>query len=535
MIFLLLACVTEPEGDGLVLLSPREQLIRLSVELRGIHPTEVELLAIETDPDLYTPYADRYLADPRFSERLRELFNQRWFTRTGDSYFDAEEADIIVDEAALARSVGEEPLRLLSYVLEQELPYSEVVTAPYTMADPLLATFWGLDRQSDDAGWVPATYRDGRPHAGVLTMNTTWQRYPSMGGNANRHRANAVSKTLLCDDYLSRPIVLNRAQVDQLTVDPEEAISTNVACQSCHSTLDPLAAHFFGFFHEEQPDGLREATLYRPENEQGWRAYAGKSPAWYGVPTAGLEELGQRVASDPRYYDCAVKTVVEGVMQRSSLPEDWTQLQGYRSQFEESGWRLRPLVRSVVLSRSFRAVDAEDPELLATLTPVRTASPAQLSSMIEDITGFRWEFGGEDALNAQGEGLPVLLGGVDGRSVTAPGRNPSVGTALGLERLAQAAAHAVAVADLDPTRTGEARLLKYVSIGTTPESDPKAFEAQIRYLYLRVTGLPLAENASEPAALTTLWKQIYAVEGSSTRAWAAVLSAVLRDPRLLFY
>jgi len=45
-------------------------------------------------------------------------------------------------------------------------------------------------------------------------------RYPSMGGNANRHRANAVSRTLLCDDYLARPIVLNRPAVDPLSLSP---------------------------------------------------------------------------------------------------------------------------------------------------------------------------------------------------------------------------------------------------------------------------------------------------------------------------
>ncbi len=531
----LLACAPEPEGDGLTLLSPREQLIRVSVELRGVHPSEEELLAIEADPSLYSAFAERYLADPRVSERIREIFDTRWWTRTGDTYFDAEEAGVSVREADLARSVGDEPLRLLSYVFDQELPYSELVTASYTMADPLLATFWDLDRQSEEPGWVPATYRDGRPHAGLLTMSTIWQRYPSMGGNANRHRANAVSKMLLCDDYLSRPIVLNRAQVDQLTVDPEQAISTNVACQSCHSSLDPLSAHFFGFFHEEQPDGLRAATLYLPEAEQGWRSYSGRSPGYYGVPTSGLEELGQRIAQDPRYYDCAVRTVFEGVLQRPVLPEDWTILQEHRAVFEDADWRLRPVLRSVVLSRQFLAVDAEDPAVAARLTPVRTTSPAQLSAIVEDITGFTWTFDGDDALRAQGAGLPVLMGGIDGRSVTAPGRNPSVGTALGLERFAQAAAHAVAVADLDPARTTDARLLKYVTSETTPESDPKAFEGQIRYLYLRITGIPLGEDAPEPAALTALWKQVYAVEGSSTRAWAGVLSAVLRDPRVLFY
>jgi hypothetical protein len=134
----LLACAPEPEGDGLTLLSPREQLIRVSVELRGVHPSEEELLAIEADPTLYTAFAERYLADPRVSERIREIFDTRWWTRTGDTYFDAEEAGVSVREADLARSVGDEPLRLLSYVFDQELPYSELVTASYTMADPLL-------------------------------------------------------------------------------------------------------------------------------------------------------------------------------------------------------------------------------------------------------------------------------------------------------------------------------------------------------------------------------------------------------------
>ena len=241
------------------------------------------------------------------------------------------------------------------------------------------------------------------------------------------------------------------------------------------------------------------------------------------------------MAADPRYYDCAVRTVFEGILQRPTTPEDWTMLQEHRAVFADAGWRLRPLLRSVVLSRQFLAVDAVDPAVAATLTPVRTTSPAQLSAIVEDITGFRWDFDSEDALQAQGAGLPVLMGGIDGRSVTAAGRNPSVGTSLGLERFAQAAAQAVAVADLDPARTTEARLLKYVTAETTPESDPKAFEGQIRYLYLRITGIPLGEDAPEPAALTTLWKQVYAVEGSSTRAWAGVLSAVLRDPRVLFY
>lgn len=536
MILLLLACAPEaPPEDGLQLLSAREQLIRASVDLRGIHPSEEELSAIDAHPELYEGFVDRYLDDPRFEGRLREVWDLRWLTRTGQSYFDAGDAGISVDPVVLSEAVGEEPLQLLSYAYNQDLPYSYVVTADHTMANPLLASFYGLSRNGEGEGWLPANYQDGRPMAGVLSMATTWLRYPSMGGNANRHRANAVSKMFLCDDYLSRPIVLNRAQVDQLTVDPEDAIATNAACQSCHSTLDPLAAHFYGFYHVDAPENLQDALLYLPENEEGWRGYANKSPGYYGTPTSSLEELGQRITEDPRFYDCAVKTAFQGFTQRNPSDADWTEIAGYRSTFEESGWRLRPLVRALVTARSYRAKDAHDAALAARLATVRTVSPEQLSSIIADITGYTWNFGGNDGLKDRSNGLPVLLGGVDGLNVTIPGRDPSVGAAFAQERLAQAAAWAVVQHDLDPARTEDARLLRYVSIDDTPEADAAAFDTQIRYLYLRITGIPLEDNATEPAELTALWKQIYAVEGSKERSWAGIVSAVLRDPRVLFY
>ena len=113
---------------------------------------------------------------------------------------------------------------------------------------------------------------------------------------------------LLCDDYLARPVILSRAAVDQLTVDPESAINENDACQSCHSTLDPLASHFFGFFKEDEDD---YSVDYQPEREEVWREYSGKAPAYYGVPTANMEEMAQLIAEDSRFVDCAVQTVFE--------------------------------------------------------------------------------------------------------------------------------------------------------------------------------------------------------------------------------
>jgi hypothetical protein len=494
-----------------------------------VHPTPAELEAIQADPSLYEDFADRWLDDPRLLPRMREVFNQRYLTVTGATYGHAYPG---ASGAQVAAAVAEEPLRLIERIIDQDLPYSEVVTADYTMANSLLAAMWDLDR-ADGSEWAPARYTDGRVHAGVLSMSSVWLRYPSMGGNANRHRANALSKMLLCDDYLSRPIVLNRAAVDQLTVDPETAISTNDTCQSCHSTLDPLSAHFFGFFYYEDDDG--DASMYRPENEPAWMEYAGDAPAYYGVPTASMAELGQRITEDPRFVDCAVTTVWEGLTQRRLTDADWEEIQRHRAVFEDSGLTVKPLVKSVVMSREYRAAEIADEALAERLPTVRMASPAQLESIVMDLTGYRWTFGGLPGLSNHGMGLPVLTGGVDGINVTQRGYEASVGGVFVQERLAWSAAWSVASHDLDPGRTDEAILLAYVKRDDSPDTAAAAFDAQIRALYERVTGIPLPIDATEPADLMVLWRQLHSVEGSSEAAWAGVLSAVLRDPLVLHY
>lgn len=541
LLFLAGACVTEEATDPTVeLLDARGQLIRLSMDLRGIHPTEVELWAFENAPEpeiMYNSYADAWIEDPRFIGRLKEIFNERYLLRTGEVYFDTDEVPGLsgIDDRRMADIIANEAFALLEYVVLNDLPYSYMVTAPHTMANPELALYWGIDYPDDaEGGWVPAEYLDGRPHAGMLTMSTTWQRYPSMGGNANRHRANAISKMFLCDDYLSRPIVLNRAAVDQLTVDPENAISQNTGCQSCHASLDPIASNFFGFFNYDAEEGI-ESTYYRPELEEDWRYYSGKEPGYYGRPTGNIPEFAHELATDDRFADCAVRTVWEGLTQRTLADGDWSTISAHGSVFQSSDLNLKELVLSMVKSNEYKALSAYDPQLAERLVGAKLASPEQLSSLLQDLTGYTWYFDGRDGLRNQSLGLPTLAGGIDSLFVTQRSYIPTVGMVFIQERLAQAAAWYVAEHDLNPERETEAQLLRYVTVEDTPESNPEAFEEQIRYLYLSITGRPLAPEATEPAELIEVWKGLYSVEASPTLAWAGVLSAVLRDPRVIFY
>ena len=278
-----------------------------------------------------------------------------------------------------------------------------------------------------------------------------------------------------------------------------------------------------------------DTTVYRPEREEGWRMYSGKEPAYFGVPTANIVELGALIAEDERFVDCAVKTVMEGLGQRLIDERDWSEMQSHREVFVESQQSIRYLVRSVVMSDTYKTKTFETDELADRIPTVKVVNPYQLSSIIEDITGFQWKFNGIDALTNTGMGIPVLLGGLDGDTVTKRNYTPSVGMVFVQERLAQAAGWQVASDDLDPNRTGEATLLHYVTQEDTPETNPEAFKAQIEYLYLRITGIPLAEDSTDAAELMVLWNQLHSIKASPTQAWAGVVSAVLRDPAIITY
>lgn len=538
--------VDEVAEDGLKLLSPRRQLIRLSVDLRGAHPSAAELDFIEQYPDAYGDFVDRYLEDPRFVKRMTEIWNRSVRTRTGDTFFDPADAGLgMVPDEVVADSVGEEPLALIAHVVANDLPFSEVVTADYTMADPIVAAMWDLDYPEGKTGWQQVRYNDGRPHAGVLTSTTLWTRYPSAGVNANRHRANTISRIFMCDDYLARPVSFSRTQIDTLTSgDPEEVIQTTQACQSCHSTLDPFAAHFFGFWWEIEGD-LEDQTLYRPEDEPMWRDTMGDhvSPAFYGIPTSGIEEMAQHLADDPRFAQCAVRTVFDGLTQRKANDLDREELQPHVDAFEDSGLIVRDLVRSIVMSRTYRAERIED-ERAERVPVLKTVTPAQLEGIIAAKTGYRWTFDGRPALERNVDGLSVLAGGTDGEYVNEPNSDPSVGLVFVQERLAQAAGWHVARHDLDENREGDAILLRYVTRLDTPETNREAFAVQIEQLYFEVLGVPLDrptdENGDEVeppevAELIGLWKRLYSVDANPDRAWAGVVSVVLRDPMLIFY
>ena len=223
-------------------------LTRASMDLRGTRPSLAELEEVEEDPSRLENMVERFLDDPKFGAQLRSHYANIYLTKLDYYYVGASDYGLS-DEPGFAEAIGEETLRILSHIAENDLPYTEIVTGDWTMANAQLGAAWPVDYPEGEHDWLPVHYTDHRPTAGILSTNSMWWRYMSNTSNANRSRANAISRILLCNDYLSKPIEFDRS-VNLLDDDAvRNALQTNPGCVACHHSLDPIASYLWGFFY----------------------------------------------------------------------------------------------------------------------------------------------------------------------------------------------------------------------------------------------------------------------------------------------
>ena len=280
---------------------PIAQLFRASLDLRGVRPTLDEINRVDVDPEAYSELVDEFLDDPRFEERIINMYSEVFLTRSDGYTVSASDYGLSGSrQFEFARSVGDETLRMFAHIVANELPLTELVVGDWTMANELLAEIWPIEYPEGAEGWAVSRYTDARPAAGILATNSLWWRYMSTTSNANRGKANAISKILLCNDYLSKTIDFDRS-VNLLDEDAlNDALKTNPGCATCHNSLDPLASFLWGTYYTDY-DSPSDLKYYHPEREHLWQSYGDIEPAYYGQPGEGLEDLGQYIAADPRF------------------------------------------------------------------------------------------------------------------------------------------------------------------------------------------------------------------------------------------
>lgn len=534
MILLLAACNGAPEAESQPRFEelPTPRLMRrMSLDLRGVLPTVDELDAVESDPDLLDDYRTQWLEDPRFEERMVDVYGEQWQTRIDMFHVFWTEYTALDDEGdaieyPFERSVSDEPLRLLAHIAATDAPWSDAVTADYTMANPLLEEIWPLERDAGD-GWTTAHYTDGRPPVGVLGTNGLWWRYHSTVTNFNRARVGVMMRLLVCHDIQARAVSFSEAPSLAEGESLESAIREEAYCVGCHSVIDPAAASLFGFWAANEHSAT-EIDTYHPEREQLGEQTLGVEMGWYGTPVYNLEELGTAIAADPRYDRCAVESMATSLWRRPvDRVEDAELLHDLEATFQAEGSRVKPLLVALTDTPEYRAraIGAgADEATVESAIPVRLMTPDLLQSSLADATGFEWTTDGFEQLRNDTYGYRLLLGGVDGVYLTRPQSRPGVTWAAATQRLAEGAAW-TAVEGL-----GSEGLL--ADVADTDRPGDAAFDQALDDAVWRLHARHPSDG--ETQELGALW-QTLADDDDTVAAWSGVLTALLRDPEFLTY
>lgn len=332
---------------------------RIAMDLRGARPTAEDLA---TSPNDLGSLIDRYMATPEFGKMMMWLANDIFLTRSDvveyfQQSYDYNERRI---RHQVAKAVGEEPLRLFEFIVRNDRPLTELVTADYTVANATLAFFWNIEIPAayGTDQWMRGRYLDGRPHAGVLSQTSFFYRYPSTLSNKHRHRANELTRILLGDDHLLRNVAveLRQTEPDQDLLD---ATLTNPACIACHSSLDGIVAYINGYSIGPDRHGLYARENFAHLSAHGTeRAFltVGRDPSYYGYPGENLRDLGAYIAADPRFAQTMVKHFYRFFLHRDLDYRDRDLIIRFAEYLVSTGFNSKDLIKAILLSEEYRAI-----------------------------------------------------------------------------------------------------------------------------------------------------------------------------------
>ncbi|MCA9713363.1 MAG: DUF1588 domain-containing protein [Myxococcales bacterium] len=527
--------------EGVKLMNEVETLRKATLTLTGRLPTSEELeLVRDLGIDSLDPVLDVVMQEEEFSERLVEIWNDIFLT---DRYLpNADALDLLSTEtypelywyeglpeeqqgeARYLTNVGvaREPLNLITYIVQNDIPFTEILTANYTVLTPPAARAYGLNNQSSwEDPWVLEKYTlPNVPHAGVLTSSMWLNRFPTTATNRNRHRSRITLLYFLATDILrvgERPVNADSiVTVTNPTMNAPE-------CSGCHQTIDPIAGAFQNWdttgAYNPLPDGwYPDMVLTGFEDED--------MPATE-YPSA-LQWIAPKIANDRRFALSMVQIMYKGLTGQDVLlqPRDPSSptyaadihafdiqqqvFDGIVEKFIGSSYNLKTIVKEIVKTTYFRAenlavVDLATMNELAEVGTAKWLTPERLHRKVEAITGYPWRDNPDSTqyLLSTNE-YRIFYGGIDSDSITERIDEPN-GLMWNIAfRMAQEMACWTTARDFakDPS---DRLLFPFVEPSFVPEEDNgfavpvvnDAIRANIQYLYKHVLGEQVALNSDE--------------------------------------
>ncbi len=466
----------------------------------------------------------------------------------GSPNYDQCANDFYTHWGTVRRAIIEEPLELIAHVVQKNAPFSEILTADYTMVNPWSAAVYNAAGEFpaptlDNFGeWkelkVIGKERGAVPHAGVLSTPAFLGRWVSTETNKNRARARMVYKAFLATNVLAlaqRPV-----DTDALTGIANPTRNAP-ACSVCHTILDPVATSFSNYSDTADFDYDPEITAATIPHQEMLPPGFG-SERTPGQENAMLPALTKKLVLDSRFALSVAQVAYQGIMGRNVLhypadtkdPAFTEKLNSWDAQdkflhslaeiFKTSGENYKEVIRAIVKSAFFRAngKGVDNAHLAAEIGSGRLLSPEMLDRKIESAVGIPWSIGGWGAKSERTHDLyeryMVLYGGIDSLAVTSrlTTANPLVANIS--ERMSnEIACRTVAYEFTQPA--GSRTLLKGVEREMTPDTSEAQVRAAIVSMYERATGVTYATNDPEVDTAFGIFRESYKELSTAADAW----------------
>jgi hypothetical protein len=410
--FLAPASISAPaEPLSLVFEDFRSTYRRASLLLTGSVPTNYPPLQNE---EALKNAIEKIFENKEFYDFVKRGANDRLLTRSINStfsldfylnnYYPAYNA-IVKDNGnnfdyikSVSREIGESPLELISYVIKNNHPYTEILTADYTMVSQYTADIYQSNISPATGSFLPAKNNGQRissdknplpsgnwnlaiaPNAnpvGILSTLGFLQQYQTNATNHNRARARWTFQHFLGIDIENS----SARNIDASVLTNAQAGSpTLLACKVCHDRIDPVAGAFQrygnrgiyleGAYGTDSLDASYKASRYYETGDTWYRSML--APGFEGETfnttsltfiEDPLRTLANRLTKHPKFSEGAIKFWWPAIFGEEFLPYSLndnelqlrqTWLDTLSKQFKESGYNFKFLLRDIVLSPFFR-------------------------------------------------------------------------------------------------------------------------------------------------------------------------------------
>ena len=581
-----------------------EQLHRIVSTLASRTPTQDEINLVATANDQVAIDAaldaviDGLMNEDAFYTRVKEMYNDLLLTDKDaddrgnpvdnydldafanrdyydDNFSGGERSDLFeLTNYGISRA----PLALIEYVIANDRPFTEILTADYVMVNPYSAVIYGVNAGdnnfpfSSDTNQANHDVEDFRPItnfvqtagdqaqvpvAGVIGTHAFLARYPTTNTNVNRKRARYVFEYFLGLDIES---LAARDGLDLDNVIGAVPTYEDPQCMVCHVVMDPIA----GLFTKRDNEGEYDTgNSYR--HNQTTSGVPRMVPAGYSLDPADVlptaEELQplkwfvQQLAADDRFANRTVRTVFKGLTGiEATAPSTIAFINDTKTQFQVGNFDFKALVKSIVLSDYYRAQNLDPAESALNYVDIgagRIRTPEELDRRIRSVAGGGYNWRGPNSGSGLGGRHYLLYGGINSDDVDTRTTSPTSLMDGIQERIAnQVACERVAT---DLYNSGNSLLFPVAGASDTPDTTPgeDAIRQNIVHLHKHLLGEERDVNDAEVTATYQLFVDARALGetaipsqcrggGSSTDTngtvlpWMAVVSYLLSDYQFLY-